>query len=88
MDQRQRELRHAAAQAFMESLDQLQGTLQATDPRPLKSELGSGSSPANSPTRFREAPSARLDPVAFEQAAADIEQFIQSHPAESTEFRA
>lgn len=58
MNQHQRELRRAAAQAFMRSLDKLQETLGA---------------PIN---ESPEKPDPNAD--AFEQAVADIEQFIQT----------
>lgn len=55
----QRELRRAAAEKFMESLDQLESRLIASEPRD-----------ANQPP-------APVEPIALEDAAADIEQFMQ-----------
>lgn len=76
MDHHQRELRCAAAKAFMESLDQLAGCLDSDD-------LAISTSPAEaSPT----APSVGVTKAvtnlqALEAAAADIEAFIQAqHP--------
>ncbi|QZZ21836.1 hypothetical protein J5X98_05205 [Leptothermofonsia sichuanensis E412] len=69
MDQRQQELRHAAARAFMESLDQLQDTLQT--PHNQAAQL--------TPHQREAKPSAsvQFDLNTFEQAVADIEEFIE-----------
>lgn len=75
----QRELRRAAAQAFSESLEVLQKGLQPVDNPPTapmvsgsNSNASSGSSaPPNAPV-----PSPAL--AAWEEAAADIEEFIKS----------
>jgi hypothetical protein len=77
MNQPQRELRRAAAQAFMESLEQLQTTLQSSEnpPRKLVVQPPSGfSKPEAAPTAF--------DLHSFEQAVADIEQFIERNKAD------
>ncbi|NDJ16640.1 hypothetical protein [Myxacorys almedinensis] len=60
----QRELRRAAAKAFMESLDKLQETLSESE---TKTEAQPMTAPAM-PKQLEE----------FEQAVADIEQFMQS----------
>lgn len=65
MDQNQRELRRAAAKAFMESLDQL-GKNLTTDADPIEQA---------SPTQSQEPPQG-LSIQALEDAANDIEQFI------------
>ncbi len=59
MNQHQRELRRAAAQAFMRSLDKLHETLGEPISDPEKTDF---------------------TPDAFEQAVADIEQFMQTQP--------
>lgn len=66
MDQSQRELRRAAAKAFMESLDQL-GKSLTTNANPT--EL------ASSPAHSQEPPPG-LSIQALEDAANDIEQFV------------
>jgi len=73
MDQQQQELRHAAAQAFMESLEQLQVTLQQSDGHPPRQP--------SAPPKPQAAP---IDLNMFEQAIADIDEFMQHHdqPAE------
>lgn len=69
MDQCQRELRRAAARAFMESLDQLHETLQpAAEPTPP---------PQRTPIPDPPASAAAIDLDSLEQAVEDIEQFIQ-----------
>lgn len=71
MDQHQRELRRAAARAFIESLDQLQQTFQPADGQATRSASASGPiAPA------AEAAPPALDLMSFEQAAADIEAFF------------
>lgn len=70
MDQRQQELRHAATKAFIESLDQLHETLQPADLDSTHPQKSIASKPeACSPNEF--------DLSSFEQAAADIEQFME-----------
>lgn len=69
----QRDLRHAAAQAFKESLQQLQQTLESAD---------QDSTIPPTRNRFPSAQPSACPPVAFdlaslEDAIADIEQFIQ-----------
>jgi hypothetical protein len=75
MDQHQQDLRRAAAQAFMESLDQLQETLC-----PAEAETAECSED-DIPTviEFMELPlSDEDDALDFEQAVADIDRFMQS----------
>ena len=75
----QRELRRAAAQAFSESLEVLQKGLQPVDNPPTTSTISGldsnasnvSAAPPNAPT-----PSPAL--AAWEEAAADIEEFIKS----------
>ncbi|MBW4420062.1 MAG: hypothetical protein KME13_12645 [Myxacorys californica WJT36-NPBG1] len=59
----QQELRRAAAKAFMESLDKLQETLSESE---AKTKAQATAAPA------------RPELEEFEQAVADIEQFMQS----------
>ncbi|MGI0485361.1 hypothetical protein ACN4EK_07990 [Pantanalinema rosaneae CENA516] len=77
MNQQQRNLRHAAAEAFIESLDQLQQTLQSADQPPAppirSTPVKRPEPPVSSPAQF--------DLGSFEQAVADIEQFIQANQA-------
>lgn len=68
MDQYGQEQRHAAAKAFIKSLDQLQETLQSTDSRAASPPRSRRSEPC-SPAQF--------DLNSFEQAVADIEQFME-----------
>jgi hypothetical protein len=80
MNQRQQSLRYAATRAFMESLDQLQETLQPADqsvpPTP----------PENSSHRNADAPLAdQFDLNSLEQAVADIEQFMQKRQQDGEE---
>lgn len=70
MDQHQRELRHAAARAFMESLDQLQDTLQTPH--------NQSAQPTTRQRESKASPSLQFDLNTFEQAVADIEEFIES----------
>ena len=82
MNQRQQNLRYAAARAFMESLDQLQETLQPVDSQPLPP-----APPANENHKCADAPlDDQFDLNSFEQAVADIEQFIQKRQAEEGEW--
>lgn len=74
MDQPQQDLRLTAAKAFKESLEQLQQTLQAAE------EPSVPSAPQPSTTPRRSTP-LRFDLHSFEQAAADIEQFMQARQA-------
>jgi hypothetical protein len=67
-DHSQQDLRQAAAKAFAESLEQLQETLEADDRAPAPTESDSAVE-ARSAVKF--------DLLSLEQAAADIEQFIQ-----------
>lgn len=78
MDPSQQELRQSAAEIFMESLDQLGQSLQtsrdasclnAAGDRPVKLPQASGGD--------------RIDVEALEDAAADIEQFMQIDPSQT-----
>jgi hypothetical protein len=75
MDYHQRELRLAAAKAFMESLDQLAGCLDSEDPAVSALPIAESPSPALSATLTDKT----TNLPAFEAAAADIEAFIQAH---------
>lgn len=67
MDSCQRELRRAAAQAFMQSLDDLEATFR-TEPQPSQPEH---------PTTKQAQANADADLSSFERAVADIEEFMQ-----------
>ena len=72
MSQRQQNLRYAATRAFMESLDQLQETLQPADrPIPPTAPENDNHSPADASLADP------FDLSSLEQAVADIEQFMQ-----------
>lgn len=77
MDQHQRELRRAAAEAFFESLDKLQETL-CTDDQPIQvapeanKEVSKSDHESSSETSLE----------SLEQAVADIEQFMQAKEQE------
>ncbi|XGV98911.1 MAG: hypothetical protein ACAF41_08205 [Leptolyngbya sp. BL-A-14] len=82
MNQRQQNLRYAAARAFMESLDQLQETLQASETQPVvtpEPQQGTQRPETSSPAD----PS--FDLQSFEQAVADIEAFIQKRHGDESE---
>ncbi len=76
MDHHQREMRRAAARAFMESLDHLQQTFH--QPAEGQSAPGTRSIP-DKPVPPK--PTASSDLQAFEQAAADIEDFFNQSRA-------
>lgn len=71
MDSCQRELRRSAAQAFKRSLDDLETTFSAP-PQPNPSTQTSADSVQVPPEA-----TADLDLSSFEQAVADIEEFLQ-----------
>jgi hypothetical protein len=82
MDQSQQALRHAAAQAFIESLDQLATCFESAD---LAPEFVQSSPTPSSPTQpevDQQHPSSNAIHSqvlqSLEDAAADIDQFIQS----------
>ena len=78
MNQRQQNVRYAAARAFIESLDQLQETLQPVDIQPALPAV-----PENDNQNRADASLADpFDLNSFEQAVADIEQFIQKRQQE------
>lgn len=70
MDQDQRELRRAATEAFIESLDQLVDCLEAKE---ILSEQAQKAKKPQSVSRIESVSLQRL-----EDAAADIEQFMQA----------
>lgn len=74
MNQRQQNLRYAAARAFIESLDQLQETLQPSEAQPVV-PTAAGKDPHR---RADTSPADPFDLSSFEQAVADIEAFIQT----------
>lgn len=85
MDQQQRELRHAAAQAFMKSLDQLQETL--CSPEDETDTLSEDDIPTV--IEIMEFPLADDDEEIddefdFEQAVADIDRFMQSRQGDAS----
>jgi hypothetical protein len=77
MDLHQRELRRAAAEAFIESLDKLQETLCSAEnqPNPPAPEA-IAQPPAKAPEPSKPPIEINLDTL--EQAVADIEQFMQA----------
>lgn len=80
MGQPQPEMRRAAAEAFKQSLDQLQQTLEsAQEP----SQPPQFSRPEHSPQPMIDRP-AKFDLSVWEEAIADIEQFIQQRQAEQS----
>ncbi|PSB25994.1 hypothetical protein [Stenomitos frigidus] len=80
MNQRQQNLRYAAARAFIESLDQLQETLQPAD------EVVSPMAPEhNNPSSTNASVEDQFDLNSLEQAVADIEQFIQKRQEDGEE---
>ena len=93
MNQHQQELRQAAAEAFIESLNQLQETLQVPAVVSTSSAAIYSSNhpadpnlvnhPASSPAERHPKTSGSFDLSSFEQAAADIEQFIQAKEQET-----
>ncbi len=78
MNQRQRELRRAAARAFMESLDQLHDTLQSPETQPAHPD-------SPQPKGLKATPPPQFDLSTFEQAVADIEAFIEKQKEEEGE---
>lgn len=72
MDPSQQESRQTAAEAFMESLDQLEHSLQEADALPSAGDRSAQSAPKSHSEH-----SDRIDVRALEEAAADIEQYMQ-----------
>lgn len=81
MDEHQHELRLAAEKAFRDSLEKLQETLISVDEQKAKShtqaELGS-------PSKDKKPERAAFDLSDLEEAAADIEEFMQSRRPQSS----
>ncbi|HEY9631637.1 MAG TPA: hypothetical protein V6C84_30465 [Coleofasciculaceae cyanobacterium] len=76
MDQHQQEFRRIANQAFMESLGQLEETLNLSETADLsETEKLPDQKP---PDKAAHSPQLSLDLAALEAAAADIEQAMQS----------
>ena len=74
--------RHAAAQAFIESLVQLEQTFEPVESEPVESEkqLPPQKSPETADASDHSTPeSAQFSLSSFEDAIADLEQFIQSN---------
>lgn len=79
--------RHAAAQAFIESLAQLEQTFEPVESEPVESEpvesekqLPPQKSPETADASDHSTPeSAQFSLSSFEDAIADLEQFIQSN---------
>jgi hypothetical protein len=78
MGQPQQDIRRAAAEAFKQSLDQLQQTLESTQ-EPSKPPQTPRPEPTPKPVTDRSVP---FDLSAWEEAIADIEQFIQQQQTE------
>jgi hypothetical protein len=73
MDRHQQGFRQEADRAFMESLNQLEHIFIADEPQPLPSE-----EECSQVASTQEAPLSPLNLDDFEQAAADIEAFLQN----------
>ncbi|MDX2231076.1 MAG: hypothetical protein NW220_15670 [Leptolyngbyaceae cyanobacterium bins.349] len=70
----QQESRQAAAQAFFESLEQLQQSLEVVDNQPaISPTVGHTSTKATPPAEVS------FDLNVWEDAIADIDQYIQDH---------
>ncbi|MGF1498692.1 MAG: hypothetical protein ACFB8W_17975 [Elainellaceae cyanobacterium] len=80
MNPHHHELRQAAAEAFQQSLDQLEQHLAPLDAETSSPAAVAGSSPSETtqPPPEQHGPSEQIDAIAFADAAADIEQFIRS----------
>lgn len=76
----QEECRHIAAKAFMESLDQLGQRLQSCEDE----NAGLSSSGSQPPSQPSSLCSQAIDAQALEDAAADIEQFMQTMQTKNT----
>lgn len=79
MEQHQKELRRAAAQAFAESLNQLQKTLQAESQPPIAAPT---QPETTAPVPNSNSAPARPALADWEAAVADIEQFIETRQAD------
>jgi hypothetical protein len=77
MDQQQRKLRQAAAREFMESLEQLEQTLLSSQDKPSP---GAASAARSNPGKS-DRDSTIFSPEALEEAAADLEQFMDEQDA-------
>ena len=75
----QQEARRAAAQAFIESLEQLEQTLESVNEKPSPAESTPYQSAKTAPQ-----PEAEFDLNVWEEAIADIDQFIQKKNDVST----
>jgi hypothetical protein len=78
MGQPQQDIRRAAAEAFKQSLDQLQHTLESTQ-EPSKSRQTPCPEPTPKPVTDR---AVQFDLSVWEEAIADIEEFIQQRQTE------
>ena len=79
MDQQQQELRRAAARAFLDSLDQLQETLKPVNGQAAPAIVQPEAKKQKLPNSGSRTP---IDLSSFEQAAADIEQFMMNREQE------
>jgi trans-aconitate methyltransferase len=75
MSQSQRELRHTAAQSFIESLNQLEMQLKTSEPEAVEAKQLPDSADEPEKTTAKET---TAEETAFAEAAADIEQFMQA----------
>jgi hypothetical protein len=81
MGQPQQEIRRAALEAFKQSLEQLQQTLEGSSQElPTLSQ----STGTNNPREASSNPSMSFDLHVWEEAIADIEQFIQQRQTEQS----
>lgn len=74
MSHSQRELKHAAAQAFLESLDQLEKGLSAPEERRV---VNRSQPPIPRSNRRKEAIAPDVESQLWEDAVADIDRFLQ-----------
>lgn len=74
----QRELRRAAAQAFSESLEVLQKGLQPVENPPTTSTVAGSENKVSPVASAPSTPTSSPALAAWEEAAADIEEFIKS----------
>ncbi|MBW3586922.1 MAG: hypothetical protein KY448_14090 [Cyanobacteria bacterium 0813] len=79
-DDDQKDLRRASAQSFFESLDELFDSIESntSQPAPPKSPPPQAKSSSQSSSPLKKARPAKINLSDFEDAIADLEQFIQN----------
>jgi hypothetical protein len=84
-DDDQKDLRRASAQAFFESLDELFDSIEANSSKPEQPESPAPEAkPASPPKRTRPA---KINLSDFEDAIADLEQFIHNKQSKRPESK-